>query len=560
MDRMAHGTLSRRRFLGGSLAAGALAALSACTSGGQTEQGSAAVAEQPLTIGFSRPASIDPALATDTSSLTVVWQLFDCLTSYDFSTGELSCLAAERYEVSDDAQTFTFYLRDAAFHDGSQVASEDFKRAWERIVSPSSAPSQVAGATPYAYLLSLIDGYDALHIGSATEFSGVTCPDSATLCIRLSTPYADLPYLLAHPVLGPVPSSADDDLPSFSQRPIGNGPFMMADTWKSGSGTLSLSRYDDYYGEVASLDRVLFDVEPDAESSFRSFQTGDIDVSTCPIGDASDAASSLGRSEDGRTLGDDGRFVCVTGLTTSMLACNCSAAPLDDPAVRRAISLAIDRDYLCDTLYRETRVPAHGAVPPTVFGYREESWAYAAFDPSSAAELLESSYPLNDDDDRGIEVRLSYNTDGGHAEVMQKISDDLADLGITCRLEALDAETLRQRIEDGDFDLVRVDWTADAPTLDSVLFPLFFSGCIGSTNYARYQNAHVDQQLAQARTELDEGTRVSLLQGADSIIGSECPVVPLMYHARSYAASERVTHLAIDTQGRLDLASAELAE
>ena len=143
---------------------------------------------------------------------------------------------------------------------------------------------------------------------------------------------------------------------------------------------------------------------------------------------------------------------------------------------------------------------------------------------------------------------------------MQKISDDLADLGITCRLEALDAETLQQRIADGDFDLVRVDWTADAPTLDSVLFPLFFSGCIGSTNYARYQNAHVDQQLAQARAELDEGTRVSLLQGADSIIGSECPVVPLMYHARSYAASERVTHLVIDTQGCLDLVSAELAE
>lgn len=82
-------------------------------------------------------------------------------------------------------------------------------------------------------------------------------------------------------MLGPVPSSADDDLPSFSQRPIGNGPFMMADTWKSGSGTLSLSRYGDYYGEVASLDRVLFDVEPDTESSFRSFQTGDIDVSPC---------------------------------------------------------------------------------------------------------------------------------------------------------------------------------------------------------------------------------------------------------------------------------------
>lgn len=561
MHQMAHTVVSRRRFTGAALASVALAALSACSSGESGERGSAAVVERPLTVGMRRPVSIDPALATDASALTVVWQLFDALMSYDFETEELSCLAADRYEAASDAQGFTFHLREATFHDGTPVTSSDFKRAWERIVSPRSAVNEASGATPYAYLLSLVEGYDDVHSGAASNLSGVTCPDDMTLVVRLSIPYADFPYVLAHPVLVPVPEAAEKDAAAFAQKPVGNGPYQLAAEWKSGSGALALSRYDGYDDTPPTLDRVRFEVEADTASSYRAFQTEDLDVSLCPLNEAGDAASSLGRSEDGRTLGEDGRLACVTGLSTSMLACNCAAAPLDDANVRRALSLAIDRAYLADTLFRGTRLPADGVVPPTVHGYREGAWAYATFDADRAAELLEERFPLEEDGDaRDLSIRLAYDTDGGHSEVMKAIADNLSDLGVDCKLEPLEADALRDRIAQGDFDLARVDWTADAPVMDNVLFPLFFSSNAGGTNVSRFQNAAVDEQLALARTELDETTRLATLQDVDSMVGEECPVIPLLYHASVYVASKRVEHLTVGPQGRLNVATSELAD
>ncbi len=558
----AHTMLSRRSLVAGSLAAGAMAALAACTPGASTGQGSGAVAEQPLTVGIARPASLDPAAATDLSSLMVVWQLFDALTTYDFETGELLGLAAERFEVSDDAQSVTFYLRDATFHDRSPVTAHDFKRAWERLCDPARGvqdEDDAQQAASYGYLLSLVKGYDELQAGETSELSGLTCPDDKTLTVALVTPYADFPYVAAHPALGPVPKAAED-AERFARQPVGNGPYRMTEALKSGAGSLTLACYSDYYGNAPVLDRVRFDIEADAASSFRAFQTGDVDVTVCPINDARDAASSLGRAEDGRTLGADGRLLCAPDLTTSMLVCNCAAAPLNDTVVRRALSLAVDREYLCKTLYRETRLPADGVVPPTVAGYREAAWPYAQFDADRAAKLLDHGYPLEAQDERNLTVRLMYNTDGGHSEVMDALADNFASLGVTCELEALEVDEFRRRLASGDFDLARVDWTADAPTLDAVLFPLFFSANRETTNASRFYNEQVDEQLAQARAERTAAARRSLYQDVDSAVGEECPVIPLMYHARVYAASDRVEHLTVDPQGRLGVATAQLGE
>ena len=557
MDRMAHGALSRRRFLGGSLAAGALAALSACTSGGQTEQIGAAVAEQPLTIGFSRPASIDPALATDTSSLTVVWQLFDCLTSYDFSTGELSCLAAERYEVSDDAQTFTFYLRDATFHDGSRVTSEDFKRAWERIVSPSSAPSQLAGATPYAYLLSLIDGYDALHIGSATEFAGVTCPDSATLSIRLSTPYADLPYLLAHPVLGPVPPSADDDLPSFSQRPIGNGPFMMTEPWKHNQ-YISLARFEDYYGEKPSLDGVYMSIQKNPDTAFNEFQAGSIDFASIPSGKIKECIEKYGESKDGFTSTPRKQCLLGTELSTYFLIPSPQDPVLADPKVRRAVSLAINRQNIVDTLFEGSRKPATSIMPTSIDDSPENVWEDCKYDPEAAAKLLdEAGYPANADGKRDVEITLNYNGDGDHGDLMSAVQLDLEAVGIKVTQETVEWATYLQQLSDKNFSLGRLGWTADYPTMDNFLYPNFFTGA--DNNYEEYSNPEMDAAMLAARQIQDEEERKAACRKICGTIGKDMPVIPIMFYAHNYIGSERMKSFNYDTQTKPHFETAELA-
>ncbi len=553
--------LDRRTFIGGALGAAALGALSACGSIAVEDSGSAGVAAaQPLSVCIAPPRSIDPCGATDASSLTVVWQLFDSLTSYDFATGELSCLAAERYEVSDDARTFTFHLRQATFHNGDAVTSADFKRAWERIVDPARAASEETGSSSLASMLSVIEGYAELRAGTAYELAGVSCPDDATLSIALRTPYADFPYVLAHPALGPVPALAEEDPEAFAAKPVGNGPFQMTGTWEPGTMQIELARFDAYAGEPATLASARFEIAEDIEQAFQRFQTDDVDVSRCPVRDAHGAASSLGRVEDGSVMTDDDHFVCCTGLATSMLACNVQGQVLGNADVRRALSLAIDRDYLADTLYRETRFAADGVVSPAITGYQEAVWPYATYDTAHAEELLDALYPVLEDDARGLTVRLLYNADGGHREVIEAVVENLAKVGVICEPEDVDIETLRERVAARDFDLVRMDWATDAPVMDGVLFPLFFSGNVSSTNVSGYHDERVDELLAEARAELDGTRRIALLQEADAAIGRDCPVIPLMFQGTSYVISERIEELPIAPQGRIDLARAQLAE
>ena len=553
--------LDRRTFIGGALGAAALVALSACGRITAEDPGSGDVAaDQPLSVCIAPPRSIDPCGATDASSLAVVWQLFDSLTSFDFATGELTCLAADRYEVSDDARTFTFHLRQATFHNGDTVTSADFKRAWERIVNPASAASEETEPSGLASMLSVIEGYAELRAGAARELTGVSCPDDATLSIALRTPYADFTYVLAHPALGPVPVLADEDPESFAAQPVGNGPFQMAGSWEPGTAQIELARFDAYAGEPATLASVRLEIAEDVEQAFQRFQTDEVDVCRCPVRDAHGAASSLGRVEDGSVMTGDDHFVCCTGLATSMLACNVQGQALGNADVRRALSLAIDRAYLADTLYRETRRAADGVVSPAIAGYREAAWPYAAYDTARAEELLDAVYPVLEDDARGLTVRLLYNADGGHREVIEAVVENLAKVGVTCEPEDVDIETLRERVAARDFDLVRMDWATDAPVMDGVLFPLFFSGNASSTNVSGYHDERVDELLATARATLEDANRIALLQEADAVIGRDCPVIPLLFQGAPYVGSERIEELSIAPQGRIDLARAQLGE
>ena len=554
--------IDRRTFLGGMLGACALGALPACGLITAEDPGSADIeSARPLAISLIAPATLDPHGAQDESALTFAWQLFDSLTSYDFFSGELSCLAAERFEASEDARTFTFHVRDAVFHNGEAVTAEDFKRAWERIVNPASAATAAAGASSsLASMLSVIEGFEELRQGSASELAGVTCPDAQTLRVTLRTPYADFPYVLAHPALGPVPAAAEDDAEAFARQPIGNGPFRLAAAWEPDASVIELVRFEDYTGELATLSSVRVELAKDIEEGYQLFQTGDADMCRCPVREASGAASSHGRPEDGNVMMRGRRFVCCAGLATSMLACNCLALPLDNADVRRALSLAIDRDYLAGTLYRETRIAADGVIPPAVKGYRETAWPYAALDRERAEELLEASYPVVEEGMRGLTVRLLYHADGGHREIIEAIVENLAAVGVVCEAEGVELEELRRRVAARDFDLVRMDWATDAPVMDGVLFPLFFSGNDASTNVSGYRDDSVDEQLAEARTVASETTRISLLQDVDSTVGRDCPVIPLMFQATPYVGSERVEELSIDPQGRVGLATAQLGD
>lgn len=564
--------IDRRALLKGLAAVAMLPVLAGCS--GRDDAAGVAGGEDlsdTLLYRLKTPRSIDPFDA-DTIGLAVVSQLFDPLMRYDFTAGELACHAAESVETNDDATAFTFHLHSGSvFSDGGAVDAASFKRAWERLVDPDSSSARMYDTSPWAYLLTLVEGYDALSTGTANGLSGVTCPDALTLRVTLSRPYADFPLLCAHPALSAVPAAALDDAEAFHACPIGNGAFALTGAW-DGTGALALKRVDGYAGpfsggavlessnESGTADgpvaSVRFVFDDDSSSAYKRLEAGDIDVAEVPVEQREDAEDAFGPQTDGLTLSGGKHLLSAQEPTVVFLACNMTEPPFDNADVRRALSLAIDREALCDKVYRGAAAPATDAVPSCIATDGDASWPYASYDPERAKQLLELHYPADGDGARELEVTISCGKDGTDAKLVDAIAADFKAVGASVKIEAVEWDDLVSRFRTGGFACGLTSWTPDAPSLDSALYPLFRSGVAAAGNYARYADADVDAALDGARAVTDATARRQALSRALRIVGEASPVIPLVIPVRMVATSDRVSSLAIDPYGRPDLASA----
>lgn len=539
--------ISRRGLIGATcLLTSAL--MSGCAQDG-APAGDAENLEGILSIGILRPVSLDPFALVGTSAEQIASQIFEPLVRFDYTAGELVGAAAERFDVSEDARIFTFHLRERVFHDGSAVTAHDFKRAWERLVNPASAASAELGASPNAYRLALVEGYDALAAGDASTFSGVSCPDEHTLEVHLVEPYADFASVVAHPSLAAVPASADEDVAAFGSSPIGAGPYRMEGSWGKNSTAVRLTRFDGYTGDAPVLAGARFQVFSDTVSAYQEFLTGSLDMAACPVDELEGAIARYGRAADGLTVGPGVHLVQAPDLATSYLALNVASTPLDNADVRRALSLAVDRQGLVGRVYRDTNLVADGIVPPFVSGYRDAAWPYTVYDPARARELLDAAYPANDEGVRGEPFSLIYTGRGGNENVIEQIVEDLADVGIECEPEELEEQVFYERVRSGDYQIARLDAVTERPVAESVLFPLFHSRSRGGSNVSGFASEEVDSLIDQARAARDDISREALLAEADTLIGEEAPVIPLTYPMHAFACTAKANGLVIDPQG-----------
>lgn len=548
------GGVTRRTFVKGGLAGSALAALAACknesSDGGS---GDASTAGGTLNYYINNPVSIDPYNAQEDQGMQVCFQLFDSLTLYDFDTDELKGLAAESWESNDAADEFTFHLvQGATFHNGDPVTAECFKRGWERICNPNTGnqPSAIS------YHLSLVEGYSEMADGSGTELTGVTCPDDNTLVVKLTASYADFPYVCSHPALSPVPQAATDDFDSFFLAPIGNGPFKMDGSWVDGQ-EINLVRFDDYYGDKATLAGVHFNIQKDVETAYREFQAGNLDVCQIPTAQLQDAIDQYGASEDGYNMTPDHRVLNGAELSTYYILCNMNDPVMSDANLRRAISLGIDRQAICDTCFMGIgATPADNIVPPGLDGYEEGAWPYAKYDPEQAKEILDKYYPADADGKRGLTLTLSYNLDGSHKQIMEMVIANLNDLGIDVASDTQEWATILDNYSAGNFQFGRLGWIADYPIMDNFIYPLFYTG--NGDNRGDYSNADVDAAIEEARSTLDDAERISKLKAVNKVIAEDCPDIPIFFYTHTVVGSERVQALNMNMLKYVDMSKVEL--
>ena len=541
------GGVSRRTFVKGSLAASALAALAACgknNNAASTNDGTVKASEGgTFKFYISDPVAIDHYNLQESEGTQVGHVLFDSLVEWDWDKGEVKAKAAESWEINDDNTVFTFHLKDAKFHNGDPVDSESFKRGWQRLVDTTmTSPGEIG------YHLAPVVGYDEMAAGEATELTGLTCPDDKTFVVTLKEPMADFLSVCCHPGLAPAPKAALEDPASYLLAPIGNGPFMMDGKWESGQ-YINVKRFDDYYGDKPALDAINFSIQKDPKTAYSELEAGNMDFCQIPTGRFAELTEKYGSSVDGYTISPSRQTLAGAEASIYYLAVNLEDETMANKDLRHAIGLAINRQNIVDTLYEGVRQPADNVFPP-IIDKKGGSWEYAKYDPEAAKKIIDEKGLA------GTTVKLSYNSGGGHEDIMSCIQSDLTAVGLNVEQDTKEWAAYLQGLTDGDFQMGRLGWIADYPTLDNFIFPNFYS--TADNNYSRYNNPEVDAAIDDARKIVDEDDRKDAFRKINQMVADDMPIIPIMFYAHQHVASDRVNELYYNAQGIADLGHASL--
>lgn len=515
------------------LLTGVLLAMTACgqepttsttAAGGEIQKGGT------LVYQIGNPSFIEPTQAFESEGIEIVQAVFDSLVQFDYLTNELAPDVAASWEANEDASVWTFHLSgESTFHNGRKVTAADFKYAWERICDPVNKSN-------ISYHLSAVKGFDEMGEGAATELSGVKAIDDETLEVTLSYGYGDFEYVVGHPCLCPIPKEeVEKDAAAFALKPIGNGPFMVSEPWAA-SRYVRVVKYPDYKGTQPNIDGVEFKIFEDVETAYLGFQAGSIDSTQIPPGNVNAAKTAYGVSPDGYTSNPGAQVQLGPELAIYYMLLNNEAEPFDDPDVRRAVSLAINRQAICDIVHEGVRKPADSFIPPGVAGYVPEAWAYSKYDVEAAKEhLAKAGYP----DGAGFPIiKLSFNSGPGHEDIMTLVQADLKAIGVTAEFDVSDAPTYWDKVQNGNYQIGRSGWGADYPIIDSFVYSNLAS--TSADNFANYNNPALDEVITAARQIKATDERIKKYEEAVAMAGEDCPVVPITFYAHSRVGSARL--------------------
>ena len=526
-----------------------------CGGGGSADVDTNAVEGGTLRVHIGEPSFIDPGQAFESEGAQICQAVFDSLTQFDFITSELKPDVATSWDVNEDATVFTFHLKEGTkFHNGREVVAADFKYAWERLSNPVTASN-------YGTLLSMVEGYEDMQKeeNPATELSGVVAIDDYTLEVTLATPFADFPMVAAMVQCSPVPKEeVEADAAAYAEKPVGNGPFMVSEPW-SHNQYVKVVKFEDYTGTQPKIDGIDFKIYKDNATALLDFKAGNVDYCQLPTGVYAASVAEYGQSEDGLTANPGHQVLDGQELGVyEILINNQNELFMDNPDLRQAISLAINREAICTTLYEGVRKPATSIIPEGVPGYVDGAFQYSRYDVEAAkAALAKAGYP---DGDGLPTLKLSFNNNADHGPVMELVQADLKAIGINSELDGMAGPAYWELAGEGgaDFFIGRSGWIADYPSIDNFTTFLFYS--TGGNNFCHLDDPDVDKALDDARAIADDGERLAAEQASVELIGDLCPDVPVMYYHHLMVTSARVHNFVLSPMIFMDFVNCWISE
>jgi ABC-type oligopeptide transport system substrate-binding subunit/DNA-binding SARP family transcriptional activator len=466
-------------------------------------------APHPLRVHLSSPLWLDPTLASDADSVILVDQLFCGLVEHTPRMG-IEPDVAHSWEVSEGGRRYVFRLRDdVAWSDGAPVTADDFEFAWKRVLDPATGSRM-------ASLLYDIAGARAFHRGEGRrEDVAVRAMDELTLVVELEAPTGYFLQLLAHNFTYPVPShavQAHGESWSEPDKIVTNGPFRLA-SW-SRDASIVLTYNPAYHGRRrGNVDQVELRLLPDGAwpARWQMYQAGGLDVLNL--------AGSPALERDRARHQFPSEYVSGPRLSTDYAAFITNRKPFDDPRVRRAFVLAIDRKRLRDVALGADSTPATGGfVPVGMPGH--SAGIGMPYDPEQARDLLaEAGYPGG----RGFPATEWLSLSGAEAYMESMQTQWHQNLGVKVHWEILEISKLLRRLNQRPPHMFFLGWVADYPDPDSFLRANLIR------RYTGWQNPTYEELVEKARRTTEQAERMKLYGQADRILIEEAVLLPTFY-------------------------------
>jgi oligopeptide transport system substrate-binding protein len=534
----------------------------------------------PITASVgSEPASIDPAINQSVDGSTYLVHAFEGLTKTDKNLKIVPGIA-KSWTTSTDGLTWTFTLRDdAKWSDGKPVVASDFVYAWQRAVDPVTASA-------YAYQLYYIqnatevntqfvgkDGKPAkAKVDAAGKFVmdakgnyiadvngkyvsvkkdstpfvlsdlGIVAVDSHTLKVTLAAPCAYFTQITAFPTLFPVRkdiiAAHPTDWATNPKTYVGDGPYTLTE-WKHNSKMVFTKSKYYYDSKDIIANEVDFLLMADDNATLAAFKNGKLlVVENAPAAEI----PALKKSGDLQIYGN---------LATYYYAFNVNVKPFDNVKVRMALTLAVDRQYICDQVTKGGQLPAGAFVPIDVSdatagkdfratggNYYDPTTAGNAANLTKAKQLLaDAGYP----DGKGFPpVEFKYNTESTTHKLIaeQIVSDWKKNLGITITLASEDFPTLITDRNNGNFQIARDGWNGDYN--DPMTFLDIYTSTSGN-NDSHWKNTQYDALITDAKKNGDQAVRMTDMHKAEDILMAQVPGIPIYYYTDPVLVSKKIT-------------------
>ncbi|MBE5980874.1 MAG: peptide ABC transporter substrate-binding protein [Paenibacillaceae bacterium] len=481
------------------------------------------------------PETIDPALNSSVDGANMIMHAFETLLIVD-KENKIVPGQAESYDISPDGLTYTFKLRDGLkWSDGSPLTANDFVYAWKRLADPNVA-------APYgADMLGPVKGYEEAAAGNLDAL-GVSAPDDKTFVVELASPCVYFVKLVTHASMVPVQKAAVEGAgDQWSLKPetyVSNGPLKMTE-WVPGSH-ITFAKNENYWNaDKVTLNTLKFVLMEDSNAAYSAYQAGELQmIKYVP-------------TEEIPALKGTDAFHIDPSMSVSYLNFQTQKEPFNNPDVRKALSLAIDRKYVAETVMQGTSAPATNFVPDGVSDAEggtffndvtaKEGKTFFniddhASDVAKAKELLaKAGYP----DGQGFPTFEYMTNDAGFnkpvAEYLQSCWKET--LNINMDIKIVEWATFTPTRRAGDYQVSRGGWGFDFDDPSNLLnVNLSNSG----NNDAKYNNPEFDKLLNEANSTADVKEHYKKLHEAETLLLEDSPIIPITYKNEFYLQNPKL--------------------